>query len=92
MTAGAGQVRRDASLLPPVPRRPDLCLRTQGPYLDHRLVEYMWNVPWALKNADGSGKSILRAGRAAAQLGGGPSRRSAAPGGDRRRARRAPAR
>ncbi|MFE4518053.1 asparagine synthase (glutamine-hydrolyzing) [Kitasatospora sp. NPDC056783] len=39
-------------------------LEVRVPYLDHRLVEYMWNVPWDLKNADGSGKSILRAAAA----------------------------
>ncbi len=31
------------------------------PFCDHRLVEYLWNVPWQVKNADGREKSLLRA-------------------------------
>ncbi|NGO44254.1 asparagine synthase (glutamine-hydrolyzing) [Streptomyces ureilyticus] len=31
------------------------------PFLDHRLVEYVFNVPWSLKTFDGREKSLLRA-------------------------------
>ncbi|MBP2706881.1 asparagine synthetase B [Microbispora sp. RL4-1S] len=31
------------------------------PYCDHRLVEYVYNVPWAVKTFDGREKSLLRA-------------------------------
>ena len=31
------------------------------PYCDHRLVEYVFNVPWRVKVADGREKSLLRA-------------------------------
>jgi asparagine synthase (glutamine-hydrolysing) len=31
------------------------------PFLDHRLVEYVFNVPWAMKSFDGREKSLLRA-------------------------------
>jgi asparagine synthase (glutamine-hydrolysing) len=30
------------------------------PYCDHRLVEYVYNAPWALKSFDGREKSLLR--------------------------------
>lgn len=31
------------------------------PFLDHRLVEYVYNVPWSMKSFDGREKSLLRA-------------------------------
>lgn len=31
------------------------------PFCDHELVEYVFNVPWAVKTADGREKSLLRA-------------------------------
>ncbi len=30
------------------------------PYCDYRLVEYVWNIPWDMKNVDGIEKGILR--------------------------------
>ncbi|MEU8589474.1 asparagine synthase (glutamine-hydrolyzing) [Streptomyces sp. NPDC048664] len=36
-------------------------LEVRVPYCDHRLVEYVFNVPWALKSFDGREKSLLRA-------------------------------
>jgi asparagine synthase (glutamine-hydrolysing) len=30
------------------------------PFCDHLLVEYMWNVPWSMKYADGIEKGLLR--------------------------------
>lgn len=36
-------------------------LEGRVPFLDHRLVEYVHNVPWALKTFDGREKSLLRA-------------------------------
>ena len=44
-------------------------LEVRVPFCDHRLVEYVYNTPWALKSFDGREKSLLReatAGRAAA--------------------------
>ncbi|MFE7562814.1 asparagine synthase (glutamine-hydrolyzing) [Kitasatospora sp. NPDC057500] len=39
-------------------------LEVRVPYCDHRLVEYAFNTPWAMKNHDGREKSLLRdAGR-----------------------------
>lgn len=35
-------------------------LEVRVPFCDHRLVEYMWNVPWAIKCADRREKGILR--------------------------------
>ncbi|HEX7163999.1 MAG TPA: asparagine synthase (glutamine-hydrolyzing) [Trebonia sp.] len=35
-------------------------LEVRVPFCDHRLVEYVWNVPWALKEADGIEKGLLR--------------------------------
>jgi asparagine synthase (glutamine-hydrolysing) len=36
-------------------------LELRVPYADHRLVEYLYNTPWALKTHDGREKSVLRA-------------------------------
>ncbi|ONI77919.1 asparagine synthase (glutamine-hydrolyzing) [Actinosynnema sp. ALI-1.44] len=36
-------------------------LETRVPFCDHRLVEYVYNTPWALKTFDGREKSLLRA-------------------------------
>ncbi|MFM9584074.1 asparagine synthase (glutamine-hydrolyzing) [Streptomyces caniscabiei] len=36
-------------------------LEVRVPYCDHRLVEYAFNAPWALKSFDGREKSLLRA-------------------------------
>jgi asparagine synthase (glutamine-hydrolysing) len=36
-------------------------LEVRVPFCDHRLVEYMWNVPWEMKTFDGREKSLLRA-------------------------------
>jgi asparagine synthase (glutamine-hydrolysing) len=41
-------------------------LEVRVPYADHRLVEYAWNVPWAMRTAGGVAKGLLR--RAAAGL------------------------
>ncbi|MCG5218865.1 asparagine synthase (glutamine-hydrolyzing) [Streptosporangium soli] len=30
------------------------------PFCDHRLIDYMFNVPWSMKDFDGESKSILR--------------------------------
>lgn len=30
------------------------------PFCDHRLVQYVWNIPWEMKNVDGIEKGILR--------------------------------
>jgi asparagine synthase (glutamine-hydrolysing) len=35
-------------------------LEVRVPFCDHRLVEYVWNTPWALKTADAREKSLLR--------------------------------
>lgn len=35
-------------------------LEVRVPFCDHRLVEYMFNVPWNMKSFDGREKSILR--------------------------------
>lgn len=35
-------------------------LEVRVPFCDHRLVEYMFNVPWEMKKFDGREKSILR--------------------------------
>ena len=35
-------------------------LEVRVPFCDHRLVEYLWNVPWSMKTADGREKSLLR--------------------------------
>ncbi|WP_028935167.1 asparagine synthase (glutamine-hydrolyzing) [Pseudonocardia spinosispora] len=36
-------------------------LEVRVPFCDHRLVEYAFNVPWAMKSFDGREKSVLRA-------------------------------
>jgi asparagine synthase (glutamine-hydrolysing) len=36
-------------------------LEVRVPYCDHRLVEYVFNIPWRMKRFDGREKSILRA-------------------------------
>jgi len=41
-------------------------LEVRVPFCDHRLVDYVWNVPWELKCLDGVPKGLLR--RAAADL------------------------
>lgn len=35
-------------------------LEVRVPYCDHRLVEYVWNIPWAMKFDGGRPKGILR--------------------------------
>jgi len=35
-------------------------LEVRVPYCDHRLVEYVWNIPWEMKNYGGHPKGILR--------------------------------
>jgi len=35
-------------------------LEVRVPFCDHRLVEYVWNIPWTMKNCDGMAKGILR--------------------------------
>ncbi|MFM0874823.1 asparagine synthase C-terminal domain-containing protein, partial [Klebsiella pneumoniae] len=35
-------------------------LEVRGPFCDPRLVEYVWNLPWALKSVAGENKSLLR--------------------------------
>ena len=36
-------------------------LEARVPFADHRLLEYVWNVPWALKCKGGVVKHLLRA-------------------------------
>lgn len=35
-------------------------LEARVPFCDHRLVEYVWNVPWAMKSCDHREKGLLR--------------------------------
>lgn len=35
-------------------------LEVRVPFCDHRLVEYVWNVPWEIKNLEGREKGLLR--------------------------------
>jgi asparagine synthase (glutamine-hydrolysing)/amidotransferase len=39
-------------------------LEVRVPFCDHRLVEYVFNTPWAMKAFDGREKSLLRAAAA----------------------------
>lgn len=38
-----------------------LGLEVRVPFCDHRLVEYLWNVPWEMKSSGGGEKGLLRA-------------------------------
>jgi asparagine synthase (glutamine-hydrolysing) len=54
-----------ARWLPMMLDRKDRASMSQGlevrvPFCDHRIVEYLWNVPWAMKNAGGFEKGLLR--------------------------------
>jgi asparagine synthase (glutamine-hydrolysing) len=35
-------------------------LEVRVPYLDHRLVQYVWNIPWRIRSCGGIEKGILR--------------------------------
>lgn len=35
-------------------------LEVRVPFCDHRLVEYVWNIPWSMKNYGGREKGLLR--------------------------------
>lgn len=35
-------------------------LEVRVPFCDHNLVEYVWNIPWEMKNKDNVSKNILR--------------------------------
>ena len=35
-------------------------LEVRVPYCDHRLVQYVWNIPWEMKNLRGREKGLLR--------------------------------
>lgn len=35
-------------------------LEVRVPFCDHRIAEYVWNIPWDMKNAGGMEKGILR--------------------------------
>lgn len=35
-------------------------LEVRVPFCDHRLVEYIWNVPWSMKRSEGREKGLLR--------------------------------
>lgn len=35
-------------------------LEVRVPFADHVLLEYVWNIPWAIKNCDNMAKGILR--------------------------------
>ena len=39
-------------------------LEVRVPFCDHRLVDYVWNVPWAMKETGGKEKGLLRAAAA----------------------------
>jgi asparagine synthase (glutamine-hydrolysing) len=39
-------------------------LEVRVPFCDHRLVDYVWNVPWAMKEIGGMEKGLLRAAAA----------------------------
>ncbi|KAB7840012.1 asparagine synthase (glutamine-hydrolyzing) [Streptomyces mobaraensis] len=57
------------SLLPMLLDRKDrmsmaVGLEVRVPFCDHRIVEYVYNTPWAMKTHDGREKSLLRAATA----------------------------
>lgn len=35
-------------------------LEVRVPFCDHRLVQYVWNIPWEMKNKDNISKNVLR--------------------------------
>lgn len=35
-------------------------LEVRVPFCDHRLVEYVWNIPWSMKNKNNVSKNVLR--------------------------------
>ncbi len=35
-------------------------LEVRVPFCDHRLAEYVWNIPWEMKNKDNVSKNVLR--------------------------------
>ena len=35
-------------------------LEARVPFADHRIIEYVWNVPWDMKTKDGVVKGLLR--------------------------------
>ncbi len=35
-------------------------LEVRVPFCDHRLVDYVWNIPWEMKNRDNVSKNVLR--------------------------------
>lgn len=35
-------------------------LEVRVPFCDHRLIEYVWNIPWSMKNKENISKSVLR--------------------------------
>ncbi|MDR2753335.1 MAG: asparagine synthase (glutamine-hydrolyzing) [Oscillospiraceae bacterium] len=40
------------------------CLEARVPFADHRILEYVWNIPWSLQHKDETAKYVLRmAGR-----------------------------
>jgi asparagine synthase (glutamine-hydrolysing) len=36
------------------------CLEARVPFADHHILEYVWNIPWALKYKDETVKYVLR--------------------------------
>ena len=35
-------------------------LEVRVPFCDHRIAQYVWNIPWAMKNKDNVSKNVLR--------------------------------